>query len=167
MTARSRRQTRHMAVGTPVFRQPLVHNKIVRLRKAFHRVGTATRFAATQTRRFTKAFAPLGSFYDRDCRQIDTPEWATLLEIPGYKRVAYDLLGPQEISTVWLGINHAWTADSDPIIFETMIFGGEYDNWQWRYPTEEDALFHHHEIVKNLMAGLTPDGKPEGTPRAW
>ncbi|WP_166903861.1 hypothetical protein [Mycobacterium sp. DL440] len=31
------------------------------------------------------------------------------------------------VSTVWLGLNHSFTDDGPPIIFETMVFGGVHD----------------------------------------
>lgn len=68
------------------------------------------------------------------------------------------------VSTVWLGINHS--VRGDPVIFETMIFGGEWDGVQWRYTTEEFARRSHRLIVETLEAGRNPGGvvgrNPEG-----
>jgi len=42
-----------------------------------------------------------------------------------------DIDGEVEVSTVFLGLDHAvW--DGPPMLFETMIFGGPHDNSQWR-----------------------------------
>lgn len=51
-----------------------------------------------------------------------------------------------EVSTVFLGLNHAWE-DGTPILFETMIFGGEHDSFQDRYYTYEEALIGHLNAI--------------------
>ena len=64
-----------------------------------------------------------------------------------------------EVSTVWLGINHNFTMESEglPIIFETMIFGGLYNEFQIRYSTEEEAFAGHEAIVKALENNQSPE----------
>ena len=52
------------------------------------------------------------------------------------------------ISTVFLGLNHAYRAEDDPILFETMIFGGKDDQYCERYTTWNDAIQGHRRIVK-------------------
>lgn len=56
------------------------------------------------------------------------------------------------VSTVFLGLDHAlpWDKDQTPILWETMIFGGEYDNYQRRYTSHEDAI-KGHEKALNLV----------------
>lgn len=64
--------------------------------------------------------------------------------------------GNIEVSTVFLGLNHNFSREGRPILFETMIFGGLLDQHQWRYCTWEDALIGHENaclLVKNLMKG--------------
>lgn len=58
------------------------------------------------------------------------------------------------ISTVFLGIDHNHRKDGEPILFETMIFGGKYDGWQKRYSTPEEARDGHGRAVK--MVSDTP-----------
>jgi hypothetical protein len=41
------------------------------------------------------------------------------------------------------------------LIFETMIFGGPFDQSQWRYHTEAAALAGHRQLVEALRAGVT------------
>lgn len=59
------------------------------------------------------------------------------------------------ISTVWLGLNHAFDLQKKPVIFETMVFkrkkgqknlGDDID--QKRACTEEDALEVHERMKK-------------------
>jgi hypothetical protein len=67
------------------------------------------------------------------------------------------------VSTVFLGIDHSFGADG-PLLFETMIFGGEHDQWQDRYETWAEAEAGHHKAVA-LATGLT-NGDEAQTPPA-
>lgn len=58
----------------------------------------------------------------------------------------------EEVSTVFLGINHQW-GDGPPILFETMVFGGEFDEDQYRYSTWDEAVKGHNRVVETVMAG--------------
>ena len=58
------------------------------------------------------------------------------------RRVARDVIGDVEVSTVFLGIDHSWD-DERPLLFETMIFGGKYDEDQDRCATWEEAEAMH------------------------
>lgn len=64
------------------------------------------------------------------------------------------------VSTVFLGIDHSFTLNdtSPPILFETMIFGGEHSDYCRRYETWDEAQKGHNEIVKALKEG-TFDGQ--------
>lgn len=46
------------------------------------------------------------------------------------------------VSTVFLGLNHAFAQDR-PVLFETMIFGGDNDQFQERYYTWKEAEEGH------------------------
>ena len=46
------------------------------------------------------------------------------------------------VSTVFMGLDHSLNGDP-PLIFETMIFGGEDDGWQSRCSTWEQAETGH------------------------
>jgi len=62
-----------------------------------------------------------------------------------------------EVSTVFLAVDHNHWGGGQPILFETMIFGGEYDQHQWRYSTKVQAQAGHDQIVAALLAGTDPD----------
>jgi len=64
--------------------------------------------------------------------------------------------GEARVSTVWLGFDHSHSEEGPPLIFETMVFGGEWDSFQWRYYTETQALMGHSLAVKCLQSGLSP-----------
>lgn len=55
------------------------------------------------------------------------------------------------VSTVFLGLDHGWRSEV-PVVFETMIFGGERDEDCERYATWEDAKAGHAKIVEEVKA---------------
>lgn len=54
-----------------------------------------------------------------------------------------------EVSTVFLGIDHNFSG-GDPILFETMIFGGARDQECERYRTWDEAAQGHTRIVESF-----------------
>jgi hypothetical protein len=86
-------------------------------------------------------------YYDRQGKPLTTEEFIVLFSRFEYKRIAYTELNDEvNISTVWLGIDHGCGSDK-PVIFETMIFGGEHDGYQDRYYTEDEARAGHEKAV--------------------
>jgi hypothetical protein len=67
------------------------------------------------------------------------------------RRVAETEKDGIRVSTVFLGIDYSF-GEGRPLLFETMIFGGEHDEEQWRYSTWEEAEKGHEEACK--LAGL-------------
>jgi len=47
------------------------------------------------------------------------------------------------VSTVFLGIDHNWSDQGPPILWETMVFGGPDDGAQQRYCSKDAALVGH------------------------
>lgn len=86
--------------------------------------------------------------YDREGKPISLKEWSRLRAEAGddYVIVQKTKIGESEVSTVWLGIDHGFGRTHAPMIFETMIFGGELDGEVWRYSTEEQARAGHAEV---------------------
>ena len=89
----------------------------------------------------------------------DLMMWARWFEESGdSRRVARtDLADDVYVSTVFLGSNHQW-GDGPPLLFETMVFGGRWDQSQWRWPTREAALAAHDRIVAAVRNGDAPEG---------
>lgn len=56
------------------------------------------------------------------------------------------------VSTVFLGIDHGMPYGSQPVLFETMVFGGPLDQSQECYCTYEQAECGHMVWVKAAMA---------------
>lgn len=77
----------------------------------------------------------------------DLMEWAEWFELVENRRVAQDQVGDVKISTVFLGIDHNFGGGGMPILFETMIFGGEHDQWQDRCCTWDEAEEMHKRAL--------------------
>ena len=58
-----------------------------------------------------------------------------------------DITEDIQVSTVFLGIDHAFMG-GPPLLFETMIFGGDHDNYQERYETWEEAEIGHQKAIE-------------------
>lgn len=52
------------------------------------------------------------------------------------------------VSTVFLGLDYRFGATGEPLVFETMIFGGEHDQYCERYSTWEEAEAGHKKAVE-------------------
>ncbi len=74
-------------------------------------------------------------------------EWAKSFESTS-RQVAIDVVDDIKISTVFLGLDHRFEGEGEPIVFETMIFGGEHDQYQERYCTWNEAVEGHKKAVE-------------------
>jgi len=68
------------------------------------------------------------------------------------RNVSKTIVGDVEISTVFLGIDHNYFGD-EPLWFETMIFGGKFDEYQERYTTWDQAEEGHKKAVALVRKG--------------
>lgn len=88
----------------------------------------------------------------------DMIKWAKWFEeaqssVPYTKRhIALDTIGNVKISTVFLSIDHNFTDEGSPILWETMVFGGPLDEEQARYTDKATALAGHAAMVKRVRA---------------
>jgi hypothetical protein len=57
-----------------------------------------------------------------------------------------------KISTVFLGFDHSWV-EGPPVLFETMIFGGNRDGETHRYRTWDDAEAGHQRVLNEVASG--------------
>lgn len=85
----------------------------------------------------------------------DLMTWARWFETAGTSRiVAKTEVGDMNVSTVFLGLNHAF-GGGPPLLFETMIFGGPPDqDYQERCSTWEQAEAMHQRGVEAARALL-------------
>jgi hypothetical protein len=58
------------------------------------------------------------------------------------------------VSTVFMGLDHNFTGQGPPILFETMIFGSELDQSMRRYSTWDEAAAGHIALVEQLRKVL-------------
>ena len=78
----------------------------------------------------------------------DVLEWAKQFELQN-RIVAKDKIKKISISTVFLGIDHGF-GSIRPLLFETMVFGGELDQEMVRYTTWQEAEAGHKVMVKRV-----------------
>jgi hypothetical protein len=71
------------------------------------------------------------------------------------RRVAFtELFLGVQISTVFLALDHSF-GEGPPILFETMIFGGSFDQTCWRYATWQEAVEGHEKAVQYAYTQFT------------
>ncbi|MEO7837155.1 MAG: hypothetical protein ABIS21_05890 [Acidimicrobiales bacterium] len=92
---------------------------------------------------------PEALWFDRGGHPIDVAEMVRLSQDPTYRVVARDWVGRVEVATVWLGFDHSFRS-AEPVIFETVVFGGRMDQYSRRYSTEEAALAGHQRVVSSV-----------------
>jgi hypothetical protein len=72
--------------------------------------------------------------------------WALKFEDPN-RQVRLDKRNDVIVSTVFLGTDHSF-GNGPPLLFETMIFGGEHNEYQERCGTWEQAEAMHERACK-------------------
>lgn len=77
---------------------------------------------------------------------VDLTTWVKWKETAD-RHIGNNYIGKIHVSTVFLGIDHNFGVGK-PSFFETMIFGGEYDEYQERYSTYEEAEKGHNKALK-------------------
>jgi hypothetical protein len=92
----------------------------------------------------------------------DMMAWAAWMDDdsdPMKRRVDFTDIGTNGnlvgVSTCFLGLDHNFRFEGPPILFETMIFGGEYDSEMWRCSTYAEALVQHETacgVVRGTVA---------------
>jgi hypothetical protein len=72
-------------------------------------------------------------------------KWASWFETAD-RIVKKSIIGDVRISTVFLSIDHNFSGGK-PILWETLVFGGEHDGLMRRYGTYDKALKGHDKVV--------------------
>jgi len=80
----------------------------------------------------------------------DLGAWAKWYETAD-RRVALDEINDVTVSTVFLGLDHNFD-EGEPILFETMVFGGFLDQETERYSTYAEAETGHAAMVKRVKS---------------
>lgn len=68
--------------------------------------------------------------------------------------------GTVRVSTVFMSLDHQF-GDGPPLVFETMVFGGDQDEFQYRYSTKKQAENGHYQVVDCLAAGVEIEIDPD------
>lgn len=76
-------------------------------------------------------------------------EWAKQMQITN-RIVKQSKFGDIMVSTVFLGLDHSF-GKGEPLLFETMIFGGKNDQYQKRYSTWDEAEIGHEVACKSAL----------------
>jgi hypothetical protein len=70
------------------------------------------------------------------------------------RRTEYDGVS---VSTIFLGLDHNFTAVGPPVLFESMVFGGSLDGEQIRSTSYDSAMKTHDRLVRRVFGGPRPD----------
>lgn len=90
----------------------------------------------------------------RVVRARNVAEWGRFFE-SGNRIVSQDdISGGVHVSTVFLGIDHRHFGKGPPIVFETMIFGGELDQSTYRYSSWDDAETGHAAAIRKVKKAV-------------
>jgi len=97
-----------------------------------------------------------GKYILQDKKPVEEPDllkWAQWYETADRHIKKTDLPNDVHVSTVFLSIDHGYSSifGGPPILFETMIFGGEHDMYQERYSTYEEAEEGHQRAVEMVF----------------
>lgn len=84
--------------------------------------------------------------------EADLLKWAMWMGTGDNKVIAREQVTPTtRVSTVFLGMDHR-CGDGDPLLWETMVFGGKLDSLCERYASKADALAGHVQMVERVKA---------------
>jgi hypothetical protein len=67
------------------------------------------------------------------------------------------------VSTVFLGLDHNWSGEGPPVLWETLVMGGPLDGTMRRYRSRADA-FHGHQAVCRAVGEAMADPRPPNVP---
>jgi hypothetical protein len=65
-----------------------------------------------------------------------------------------DRIGGILVSTIFFGLNRRSKPNDPPLIFETMVFGGDFGDYQERYATYSEAEAGHRRILAMVDDGI-------------
>jgi hypothetical protein len=84
---------------------------------------------------------------------VDLMTWAQWMNDFEKRLVALTTTDRFRVSTVFLGLDMNWSRSGDPVLFETMIFGGPLNEETWRYATYAEAeRGHEHAVTQARIA---------------
>jgi hypothetical protein len=96
-------------------------------------------------------------------REPDLLKWGEWLE-KSPRWVAQDTVELVDVSTVFLGLDHGLDP-SRPVLFETMVFGGELDRTCERYCTWDEAEAGHKAMLDRVVKAEMKHARDKSKPR--
>jgi hypothetical protein len=97
-------------------------------------------------------------YFDRARHPISLRRWSALFEDVRYKIIARDRVLGARVVTIWDGFDSTFSAGLGlpPDVFGTMVFGGpdEFEDHEWRWPTESMARRGHWIVRKHVRRSL-------------
>jgi hypothetical protein len=101
----------------------------------------------------------MADYFDRKGKPITEDQWLRRFKDKDYQIIKQDHVGDKMVSTVWLGLDHSFGDEGDPLIFETMIFeAGEWAEQFCRRYSREFAAIEGHAFALKVAAG---EAKPD------
>ena len=93
---------------------------------------------------------------------VDLMTWARFFEDASNRRVAEAYVNGRRVSTVFIGLDHNFAGDGPPLLWETMVFGGDLHGEQRRYASHAEAMAGHAAMVERVCAteGVEVPGRP-------
>src|SRR5687768_2382957 len=82
-------------------------------------------------------------------KMADIETWARWWQGTDRRVAVTEVSDDVRVSTVFLGSDHNWIG-GEPILWETLVFGGELDGEMERYSTVEEAVEGHEKVVEKV-----------------
>ena len=106
-----------------------------------------------------KAFNPtLGKYILKKGKPVlehDLLIWARWIEEHQKQcRIGFFRAGKMWVSTLFLGVDHNYSNEGSPILWETMISGGKHDGKMWRHTSLAAARAGHRRAVEMVKEEL-------------
>lgn len=83
----------------------------------------------------------------------DLLAWGRWMQTADRSVAADEPLPNVRVSTIFLGLDHAFRRGAPPVLWETMIFGGPHDGYQDRYTSRAEAEAGHRRAVELVIEG--------------
>lgn len=93
------------------------------------------------------------------CESVTDPKSVAMWNTPAGRLVAGTERNDVRVSTVFLALDYSFGQLGPPILWESMVFGGEHDQHQERYSSREDAELGHLALVSRVWPENAPDTK--------
>lgn len=81
----------------------------------------------------------------------DVLEWTRWFSLAD-RHVEMTEAGGGKVSTVFIGLDYGTFGDGQPLLYETMVFGGVMDGYVRRYTSRRAAREGHEEVVRDVLS---------------